>query len=75
MNAQLQIERQQLDEIRLKKIRDLKENYAKTLELKRKNEIAQEIFEEEENEEIRTYAAAKRKMATMKRDRELELRK
>ncbi len=75
MNAQLQIERQQLEEIRMKKIRDLKETYDKALELKRKNEIAQEIFEEEENDEIRTYAAAKRKMATMKREKELELRK
>ncbi len=59
----------------MKKIRDLKETYDKALELKRKNEIAQEIFEEEENDEIRTYAAAKRKMATMKREKELELRK
>jgi hypothetical protein len=75
LNAQLQIERQQLEEIRMKKIRDLKETYDKALELKRKNEIAQEIFEEEENDEIRTYAAAKRKMATMKREKELELRK
>jgi len=75
LNAQLQIERQQLEEIRMKKIRDLKETYDKALELKRKNEIAQEIFEEEENDEIRTYAAAKRKMATMKREKELELRR
>lgn len=75
LNVQLQVEREKLAEIRMKKIQDLKETYDKTLELKRKNEIAQEIYEEEENEEIRTYAAAKRKMATMKREREIELRK
>lgn len=75
LNAQLRIEKEKLEEIRLKKIRDLKETYDKTIDLKRKNELAQEIYEEEENEEIRVYAAAKRKMATLKREKEIEIRK
>jgi len=75
LNAQLDVEREQLEQIRLKKIRDLKETYDKTLEFKRKTQLAQEILEEEENEEIRTYAAAKRKMATLKREKETQLRK
>lgn len=75
LNAQLDIERDQLEQIRLKKIRDLKETYDKTAEFKRKTQLAQEILEEEENEEIRTYAAAKRKMATLKREKEVQLRK
>lgn len=75
LNAQLRIEKEKLEEIRLKKIRELKETYDKTIDLKRKNELAQEIYEEEENEEIRVYAAAKRKMATLKREKEIEIRK
>ena len=75
LNTQFKIERDQLEEIKLKKIRDLKEAYDKTIELKHKNQLAQEAMEEEEDEEIRIYAAAKRKMATLKRDKELEIRK
>lgn len=74
LNHQYRLEREQLEEIRHKKIKDLKETYDKTVELKRKNQLAQEALEEEENEEIRVYAAAKRKMATIKREKELELR-
>ena len=73
MQEQLRYEEEQLEKIRLQKIRNLKETYDKALENKMKVREAERIMDEEENEDIRVYAAAKKKMAVLKREREDEI--
>ncbi len=73
LNEQYLAEKEQLAEIRQKKARDLKEEYDRTLENKVRNREAEQIMDEEENEEIRVYADAKKKMAILKRQKELAI--
>ena len=73
LNEQYLAEKEQLAEIRQKKARDLKEEYDRTLENKVRNREAEQIMDEEENEEIRVYADAKKKMAVLKRQKELAI--
>lgn len=75
LNEQYLAEKKQLADIRKKKMGDLKEEYDRTLENKIRNKEAEQIIDEEENEEIRTYANAKKKMAIMKRQKDLAIMK
>lgn len=61
--------------IRLNKMRELKETYDNALTNRRKMIEAEKIMDEEENEEIRVYAAAKKKLANIKFQREKEARR
>lgn len=70
LNEEYQNERDQLETIRLKKMRELKETYENALSNKRKMQEAEKLLDEEENEEIRIYAAAKKKMAIIKHQKE-----
>jgi hypothetical protein len=73
LQEQIQYEQEQLEMLRLQKVKNLKETYFKALENKRKMKEAEAIMEEEENEDLRVYAKAKMKMAQMKREREDEI--
>lgn len=73
LNEQFRAEKEQLEKIRKNKQNDLKVEYSRTLENKYRNKEAEQIMDEEENEEIRAYANAKKKMAIMKRQKELEM--
>lgn len=68
----IQAEEEQLDHIRRQKSKQLKETYDKILENKQKMKEAEAIMDEEENDEIRSYAAAKKKMARIKHQRETD---
>ena len=61
LNDQYLYEREQLEKIRRTKARELKETYDHTLETKKKMREAEQIMDEEENDEIRVYANAKKK--------------
>lgn len=79
-SERIQAEDDQLEQIKRQKTKQLKETYDKIMENRQKMKEAEAIMDEEENEEIRVYAAAKKKMAQIKHDREnealrLELRK
>lgn len=56
-------------------MRELKESYDNALVNRRKMIEAEKILDEEENEEIRIYAAAKKKLANIKYQREKEARR
>jgi hypothetical protein len=71
-NEQNQLEIEQLEKLRRQRVRDLKETYDRTLENRYKLKEAEAIMDEEENDEIRVYAAAKKKMAIMRNEREKE---
>lgn len=75
LNEQYLAEKKQLANLRKKKMGDLKDEYDKVLENKIRNKEAEQIIDEEENEEIRTYANAKKKMAIMKRQKDLAMMK
>ena len=75
LNEQFRFEKEQLERIRRQKLIDLKEEYDRTLNNKYRNAEAEKIIDEEENDEIRVYAEAKKKMAVMKRQREIALLK
>jgi hypothetical protein len=62
-----------LHEIQKNKQKELKQLHDKTIENKMKIAEAEKLMDEEENEEIRMYAAAKQKMAKMKWNREMEI--
>jgi len=68
-------EREQQEADRLKKVKELKETYDKALENKKKIHEAEKLMDEEENEELRIYATAKKKMAVLKRKKEDEIEK
>lgn len=59
-----------MEQIRLKKIRELKQTYDYVLENRKRMQQAENIMDEEENEEIRVYAAAKKKMSNLKHQKE-----
>ena len=69
-NERIRQEDEQLEQIRIQKSKLLKETYDKIMENKQKMREAEAIMDEEENDEIRVYAAAKKKMAHIKHDRE-----
>jgi hypothetical protein len=73
LNDQYLYEREQLEKIRRNKARELKETYDQTLETKKKMREAEQIMDEEENDEIRVYANAKKKMAIIRRQKENEI--
>lgn len=75
LNEQFLVEKDKLSSIQKKKQVDLRQEYDKTLENKFRNREAEQIIDEEENEEIRVYANAKKKMAIMKRQKELAMMK
>jgi hypothetical protein len=75
MNEKIQIENEQLEQIRRRKVKELKATYDRTLENRQKMREAEAIMDEEENDEIRVYAAAKKKMAQIKHEREREILK
>ena len=66
-------EQEQLRQIKHTKLVELKEQYDRTLESKKRMEQAERRMDDEENDEIRVYAAAKVKMARMKQEREDEM--
>ena len=72
LQERIQFENEQLEQLRLQKVRNLKETYKKAMENKKKIKEAEACMDEEENEDIRIYADAKKKMAIMKREREDE---
>lgn len=73
LNDQYLYEKEQLENIRRKKVRELKDTYDHALESKKKMKAAEQIMDEEENDEIRVYANAKKKMAILRRQKENEL--
>ena len=73
LTQQFYYEQDQLHEIQKKKQHELKQLYDKTIENKMKMAEAEKLMDEEENEEIRLYAAAKQKMAKMRWNREMEI--
>jgi hypothetical protein len=73
LTQQFYYEQDQLHEIQKNKQKELKQLYDKTIENKMKIAEAEKLMDEEENEEIRMYAAAKQKMAKMKWNREMEI--
>ena len=75
LNDQYLYEREQLEIIRRKKAKELKEIYDHSLDTKKKMKEAEQIMDEEENDEIRVYANAKKKMAIIRRQKENELAK
>ena len=75
LNAQYIFEQEKLDEMRRLKVKELKETYDKALENRHKMLEAEKLIDEEENEELRIYANAKKKMAILKRQKEDEIRK
>lgn len=75
LNAQYVFEQEKLDEIRKKKVKELKETYDKALENRHKMLEAERLLDEEENEELRIYAAAKKKMAILRRQKEDQILK
>ena len=75
LNDQYMYEREQLEFIRHKKSKELKETYDHALDTKNKMKEAEQIMDEEENDEIRVYANAKKKMAIIRRQKENELAK
>jgi len=75
LNEQFLLEKEKLAGIHRKKQVDLRDEYDRTLENKLRNKEAEQIIDEEENEEIRVYANAKKKMAIMKRQKELAILK
>lgn len=70
LQEQLRLENEQLEELRQQKVKNLRETYNRAFENRIKMQEAEKIMDEEENEDIRVYAAAKMKMARMKRERE-----
>jgi hypothetical protein len=72
LTQQFYYEQDQLHEIQKNKQKELKQLHDKTIENKMKIAEAEKLMDEEENEEIRMYAAAKQKMAKMKWNREME---
>lgn len=75
LNEQYRHEKESLGKIRKQNQVDLRQEYDKTLENKMRNKEAAAIIDEEENDEIRVYAGAKKKMAIMKRQKELAILK
>jgi hypothetical protein len=75
LNDQYMYEKEQLESIRRKKVKDLKETYDQALDTKKKMREAEQIMDEEENDEIRVYANAKKKMAIIRRQKENEMMK
>jgi hypothetical protein len=73
LTQQFYYEQDQLHEIQKNKQKELKQLHDKTIENKMKIAEAEKLMDEEENEEIRMYAAAKQKMAKMKWNREMEI--
>lgn len=73
LNQQYAYELEQLEDIQAMRARELKQTYDKTIESKQKILEAERAMDEEENEEIRVYANAKRKMIKMRREKEVEL--
>ena len=73
LNDQYLYEKEQLEQIRRIKVRELKETYDHALDNKKKMKEAEQIMDEEENDEIRVYANAKKKMAILRRQKENEL--
>lgn len=73
LTAQFYYEQEQLGELQRKKQQELKQIYDKTIENRNKMKEAEKLMDEEENEEIRIYAAAKQKMAKMRWNREMEM--
>ncbi len=62
-----------LDEHERQRIRELKKIYDRTIETKKILNEAEKAMNEEENDDIRAYAAAKHKMAYMRREKENHL--
>lgn len=75
LNDQYMYEKEQLESIRRKKVKDLKETYDQALDTKKKMREVEQIMDEEENDEIRVYANAKKKMAIIRRQKENEMMK
>jgi hypothetical protein len=73
MNEEYQDELDRLQKIQVNKKKELRQTYDKTLETKKKMKTAEIMMDEEEDEEIRSYAKAKNKMVQMKREKENEL--
>ena len=73
LTDQYNYEQEQLEEIQVARTREIKQAYDRTIENKQRMKEAQAMMDEEENEEIRVYAAAKKKMAKMRRDKETEM--
>lgn len=71
LNEQFRAEKEQLTMLRKKKQVELRDENDHVLDNKLRNREAEQIIDEEENDEIRVYAGAKRKMAIMKRQKEL----
>jgi hypothetical protein len=73
LNQQYAYELEQLEEVQAMRARELKQTYDKSIETKQKIFEAERAMDEEENDEIRVYADAKRKMIKMRREKEIEL--
>jgi hypothetical protein len=73
MNEEYQVELDRLEKIRHSQKKELRQTYDKSLETKQKMKQVEIMMDEEENEEIRSYAKAKNKMVQMKRAKENEL--
>ncbi len=75
LNEQFLIEKQNLANIHSRRQIELRNEYDIALENKLRNREAELMIDEEENEEIRLFANAKKKMAIMKRQKELAILK
>jgi outer membrane protein assembly factor BamD (BamD/ComL family) len=67
------LEREQNFEIERRKKQELRETYQKTAQNKLRMQAIEAQLEEEENDDLRMYAEAKKKMAIMKREREMAI--
>lgn len=73
LTDQYNYEQEQLEQIQVARTRELKQVYDRTIENRQRMKEVEAMMDEEENEEIRVYAAAKKKMAKMRRDKEMEM--
>jgi hypothetical protein len=73
--VELKEEQARQNNLRHQKVKELKELYDKSLDAKARVRMAEMLLDEEENDEIRTYAAAKKKMAILKREKENQILK
>ncbi len=73
LNEQHRFEKEMLDEHEKQRIRELKKIYDRTIETKKILNEAEKAMNEDENDDIRAYAAAKHKMALLRRQKENQL--
>ncbi len=75
LNEKYKFEKEMLDEHEKQRTKELKKIYDQTVQTKRILNEAEKAINEEENDEIRMYAAAKHKMELLKREKQNSLLK